>query len=158
MGKIAETINGLQHIGLPTNDLEKTVAFYEGLGFSVALRTVNEAAGEQVAFLQLKELMIEAYQTGRAAGLIGFDHQFFQLQKGYLFPRGFVDRTQRNGEAQPFVKGHRFLQVVCRQADVLQAIYGFRDFSHVHASLSSTSISTFIVVSRFASMYWYAAR
>ena len=68
MGKIAETINGLQHIGLPTNDLEKTVAFYEGLGFSVALRTVNEAAGEQVAFLQLKELMIEAYQTGRAAG------------------------------------------------------------------------------------------
>ena len=66
MEKIAETINGLQHIGLPTNDLEKTVAFYEGLGFSVALRTVNEAAGEQVAFLQLKELMIEAYQTGRA--------------------------------------------------------------------------------------------
>ena len=44
------------------------------------------------------------------------------------------------------------------QADVLQAIYGFRDFFHVHASLSSTSISTFIVVSRFASMYWYAAR
>ena len=36
MEKIAETINGLQHIGLPTNDLEKTVAFYEGLGFSVA--------------------------------------------------------------------------------------------------------------------------
>ena len=62
MGKIAETINGLQHIGLPTNDLEKTVAFYEGLGFSVALRTVNEAAGEQVAFLQLKKLMNEAYQ------------------------------------------------------------------------------------------------
>ena len=96
--------------------------------------------------------------AGRAAGLIGFDHQFFQLQKGYLFPCGFVDRTQRNGEAQPFVKGHRFLQVVCRQADVLQAIYGFRDFFHVHASLSSTSISAFIVVSRFASMYWYAAR
>ena len=69
MGKIAETINGLQHIGLPTNDLEKTVAFYEGLGFSVALRTVNEAAGEQVAFLQLKELMIEAYQTGRAGAV-----------------------------------------------------------------------------------------
>lgn len=45
--KIAETINGLQHIGLPTNDLEKTVAFYEGLGFSVALRTVNEAAGNR---------------------------------------------------------------------------------------------------------------
>ena len=83
MGKIAETINGLQHIGLPTNDLEKTVAFYEGLGFSVALRTVNEAAGEQVAFLQLKELMIEAYQTGRAAGLIGFDLFVLLRDGGY---------------------------------------------------------------------------
>ena len=31
--------------------------------------------GEQVAFLQLKELMIEAYQTGRAAGRAGaVDH------------------------------------------------------------------------------------
>ena len=39
MEKIAETINGLQHIGLPTNDLEKTVAFYEGLGFSCLLYT-----------------------------------------------------------------------------------------------------------------------
>ena len=53
--------------------------------------------------------------------------------------------------------------IICRceevtKADVLQAIYGFRDFFHVHASLSSTSISTFIVASRFASMYWYAAR
>lgn len=53
MEKIAETINGLQHIGLPTNDLEKTVAFYEGLGFSVALRTVNEAAGEQLSLIHI---------------------------------------------------------------------------------------------------------
>lgn len=75
MEGIVETINGLQHIGLPTNDLEKTLAFYEGLGFSVALRKVNEAAGEQVAFLQMKGLMIETYQNGCAAGRPGaIDH------------------------------------------------------------------------------------
>ena len=45
----AKHITGLQHIGLPTNDLEETVAFYEMLGFQVAFRTVNEAAGERMA-------------------------------------------------------------------------------------------------------------
>ena len=35
------TITGLQHIGLPTNDMKATVAFYEKLGFTVAYRTMN---------------------------------------------------------------------------------------------------------------------
>ena len=26
-------LTGVQHIGVPTNDLEKTVAFYETIGF-----------------------------------------------------------------------------------------------------------------------------
>ena len=55
MEKIAETINGLQHIGLPTNDLEKTVAFYHELGFETAFETVNEAAGERVAFFEMRQ-------------------------------------------------------------------------------------------------------
>ena len=48
-----ENVTGIQHIGIPTNDIEKTVAFYHSLGFETALRTVNEAAGEQVCFLRL---------------------------------------------------------------------------------------------------------
>ena len=47
----AQYITGLQHIGIPTNDIEKTVAFYHELGFETAFETVNEAAGERVAFL-----------------------------------------------------------------------------------------------------------
>lgn len=42
---------GIQHIGIPTNDIEKTVTFYRSLGFKTALRTENKAAGEKVAFL-----------------------------------------------------------------------------------------------------------
>ena len=64
---------GLQHIGVPTNDLEKTIAFYVSLGFEVAHRAVN--GDEQVAFLRLGDLTIETYQNGRAVGQAGaVDH------------------------------------------------------------------------------------
>lgn len=75
MIQASDFVTGLQHIGLPTNDIEKTIAFYQGLGFTVALRTVNEAANEQVAFLRLKNVTIETYQNGAAAGKPGaIDH------------------------------------------------------------------------------------
>lgn len=47
-------IVGVAHVGLPTNDLQKTVEFYRGLGFEVIMQTYNEKAGEKVAFLQIK--------------------------------------------------------------------------------------------------------
>ena len=64
---------GLQHIGLPTNDLKKTMDFYAALGFEVAYQTVNN--GEPVAFLKLGDLMFETYENGRAVGITGaIDH------------------------------------------------------------------------------------
>lgn len=60
-------ITGLQHIGLPTNDIEATIAFYEIFGFQVAHRTINEKANEQVAFLRLGDITIEAYENKKAA-------------------------------------------------------------------------------------------
>ena len=54
---------GIQHVGIPTNDIEKTIAFYEKLGFDTVLRTVNEEAGEKVAFLKLETLVIETYEN-----------------------------------------------------------------------------------------------
>lgn len=68
-------ITGLQHIGLPTNDMKKTVDFYKALGFQVALQTVNQAAGEKVTFLRLGNLTIESYENKQAAQIDGaWDH------------------------------------------------------------------------------------
>ena len=68
-------ITGLQHIGLPTNDIESTIAFYEALGFQVAFQTVNEKAGEKVAFLRLGDITIETYENKQAALVNGaWDH------------------------------------------------------------------------------------
>lgn len=68
-------ITGMQHIGIPTNDLEATIAFYETFGFQVAFQTVNEAAGERVAFLRLGDVTVETYENKQAALVNGaLDH------------------------------------------------------------------------------------
>lgn len=63
---LKEQMNGIQHIGIPTNDIEATIQFYEKLGFEIAFRTVNEAADEKVAFLKLYSLVIETYENKTA--------------------------------------------------------------------------------------------
>ena len=55
--KIKDFTTGVQHIGIPTNDINKTIEFSHALGIETALRTVNGT--EEVAFLQLHNLIIE---------------------------------------------------------------------------------------------------
>lgn len=70
---LKERITGLQHIGLPTNDMKATIAFYEKLGFEIATRHVNN--GEDVVFLVLGNVCVETYENGQAVGIHGaIDH------------------------------------------------------------------------------------
>ena len=70
---IKDFATGVQHIGIPTNDIEQTISFYHSLGFATALRTVNGT--EEVAFLQLHNLVIETYQNRQAVMSYGaIDH------------------------------------------------------------------------------------
>lgn len=71
MNAIASCITGIQHIGIPTADLEKTIIFYETLGFSVIHRA--SIPTDHVAFLQLKNTVIEAYQSTSGAAVSGMD-------------------------------------------------------------------------------------
>ena len=38
---IKDFTTGVQHIGIPTDDIEKTIEFYHALGFETDLRTIN---------------------------------------------------------------------------------------------------------------------
>ena len=49
---------GIQHIGIPTIDIETTVKFYQQLGFNVVLRTQNNNQG-----CFLKNLLKDAIST-----------------------------------------------------------------------------------------------
>ena len=61
---IKDFTTGVQHIGIPTDDIEKTIEFYHALGFETTLRTINGT--EEVAFLQFHNLTIETYQNRQA--------------------------------------------------------------------------------------------
>ena len=60
-------VRNIDHIAIPTNDIEKTIAFYQRLGFEVILRSYNEKAKEEVAFLKMHNYVIETFQNGQAA-------------------------------------------------------------------------------------------
>ncbi|MBS6194049.1 MAG: VOC family protein [Clostridiales bacterium] len=68
-------VSGIQHIGIPTSDIEQTIAFYEKLGFQTEHRNTVPANGAPVAFLRLKNLVIETYGEG-GNGLDGAINHF----------------------------------------------------------------------------------
>ena len=68
-------IKGIDHIGIPTKDIEATIAFYEKLGLKVSFRTKNPNNGHNVAFLTLNDLVIETYEAAEISGQNGaVDH------------------------------------------------------------------------------------
>lgn len=77
---------GLQHIGLPTADLEKTIAFYERFGFHVDW-SHDSGPNDKVAFLRCESCVIETYLTEHPALANGaVDHiaiDVSDIQKAY---------------------------------------------------------------------------
>jgi len=63
-GIIKDYATGIQHVGIPTQDMETTVAFYKKLGFEIAYETVFD--GDRVVFLKLKNLVVETYEVESA--------------------------------------------------------------------------------------------
>lgn len=68
-------ITGMQHIGIPTEKLEETIAFYEMLGFQKEFQTLNEKSGGRVVFLKMKNVIMEIYEGEKTAQKSGaWDH------------------------------------------------------------------------------------
>ena len=69
-------VTGIQHLGIPTGDLGKTIEFYQGLGFEVIWQNPGE-----VAFLQHGTLVIETYAVEAPAMKSGaIDHVALNVQ------------------------------------------------------------------------------
>lgn len=71
---LTQYVDGYQHIGIPTDDINKTVEFYLALGFSLKWETVYN--GNPVKFLEWGNILIETYEKdGGASNTIGaIDH------------------------------------------------------------------------------------
>ena len=101
---LKEQINGLQHIGVPTKNMEETIAFYEKLGFETAFETVND--GDRVVFLKFASLVIETYESKDAAMKSGaVDQPYGQAAHNRSHP--LYDKSQIHVKFQP---AHYFLQ------------------------------------------------
>ncbi len=58
-------INHIQHIGIPVSNIEKSIDFYEGLGFKNVMPSIFEIEGEKggiVAMMQRSSMILELYQ------------------------------------------------------------------------------------------------
>lgn len=66
---IEQYATGIQHIGIPTRDMEASRNFYEKIGFEVRYETVNE--GARVIFFGLKNLVLEVYESEEAVQKAG---------------------------------------------------------------------------------------
>lgn len=58
-------INHIQHLGIPVSNIQKSVAFYELLGFSNVMPSTFEIDGEQggiVAMMERESMIVELYQ------------------------------------------------------------------------------------------------
>ena len=114
---LREQLNGIQHVGIPTNDIEATIEFYGKLGFEVALQTVNEEANEKVAFLKLNNLVIETYENKAAKMESGaIDHVAIDvkdIEKVYeLFNQADLTPTRDTIHFLPFWEnGVRFFTI-----------------------------------------------
>lgn len=68
-----ELLTGIQHVGIPTENMNKTKEFYESLGFEIAFETINE--GARVIFFKLGNLVMEIYEVSEAVKQYGaIDH------------------------------------------------------------------------------------
>jgi catechol 2,3-dioxygenase-like lactoylglutathione lyase family enzyme len=68
-------LTGIQHVGIPTENLDATVQFYKALGFDIVQEEYLKDADGRVKFLKMNNLVIETYDakdTAKKAG--GIDH------------------------------------------------------------------------------------
>lgn len=91
---VKECIQGLQHIGIPTQKMEASIAFYENLGFQL-INEEEQSNGGMVAFMELKGLVVELWELDDVRQVGAIDHialdvikidELYQVVKSMPYP------------------------------------------------------------------------
>ena len=116
---IRDTVTGVQHVGIPTTDLEGTIAYYERLGFECL--GIYPNGEDRCTFLRLNNLTLEVWTmdpTPMENGAINhfaldstdIEASFAEAQKLHPAHRHLLEQRhpllQRTG---PEPRGHRIL-------------------------------------------------
>ena len=76
----AKFVDGIQHVGIPTLDLEKSIAFYAKLGFDKCTRA-ETGTGVHVGFVEIGSSKLEIYQGEGAEMKTGIEDCFKKAQE-----------------------------------------------------------------------------
>ena len=127
MNPIAQRVTGIQHIGLPTNDLKKTTEFYESLGFEVFFKTTLPT--DYVTFYRLKNIVIEAFQPidgspapGKSGAIdhISLDVDDIEATWQAVKAAGYTPLEAEIDGLPYFEKGVRFFNIVGPNAETIE--------------------------------------
>ena len=91
MNEIGKRVTGLQHIGLPANHMDDTIAFYEGLGFTKKYEIVNDYLSSGGSFPKNLHIILSAW-----VGL--------EMQNPFCLPEAHVRYTDRTTTARDDAK------------------------------------------------------
>lgn len=80
---LSNYVLGLQHIGIPTSNLQRSSDFFQSLGFQIVQKEQIPNSERRVEFLQCKDVVVEVYEEEgmvqpREIGAV--DHIAFDVQ------------------------------------------------------------------------------
>lgn len=79
--EIKDFINGLQHVGVPTDKMLQSITFYQQLGFKLVNQEIQPNGGG-VAFLENNDFIVELYEQKNLDGHTGvIDHIALQVSE-----------------------------------------------------------------------------
>lgn len=119
--KAKDWVTGMQHIGIPTSDVQKTVEFYQSLGFEV-----DHQPRPDVYFLEMKGVVIETYHADTIAGKAGsIDHIALDVKN----IEGLFEQIKADGyeleepeiqEIPDFYNGVRYFKIIGPNAEIIE--------------------------------------
>ena len=117
MENVNNKILGLQHIGLPTADVQKTVDFYTLFGFEIEWERLDPPA-ERVAFLKNGSCVIETYcctepaMANGAVDHISLDVSDIEAVFEYAHINGYASLEGKITDLPFYSKGVRYFTIL----------------------------------------------
>lgn len=127
--ELTSYITGIGHIGLPTRDMNATLEFYEGLGFSIDWKIEKESA-ILLAFLKLGDCVFETFVNPNAAGVPGaIDHLALSVSDVDSVYRLITEsgryqviEPEKGVQSLPFYNGVKFFTILGPNGEKIEFI------------------------------------
>ena len=125
---ISDYLKDIQHIGIPTKDIEATTEFYSSLGFKLLEEVCNDEGQAVCRFLGLYHTVIETYVLPEIKGFPGaIDHialdvvdiegLYAEIKQAGIYE---LEEDWINDLPQLWEKGCRYFKIIGPSAEIVE--------------------------------------